>query len=366
VTKVDDEYAILVDVVDDSLVGTLPATIQGVEVVVQVTGEITPKRGVTTDPDASPPATREPQRKSRFRPVPIGVSMCHVGCTACTSSYHLEDPDTGELYIAGNYHCHANLGNANPGDPILQPAPYDGGENPNDKVAELVDWVPLQTEGNLVDLSWVKPTTKFENSIYGIGAPISGEIYEPEPGDTVVKSGRTTGVVAAEVIAVDVTVTVPFPDGNKSFTQQIQTGYMSDGGDSSSATLYKDEDGIYHPVGLLFAGSSSSTIHGRAANVEKESGLRIVTEGGGVGVTCSSHPVETVAGQPVWVDATVTNQSDEQHLVTIQTFVDAQAASDPVTVTVGAGAEKNVKNIKTPTPTEAGSYDVETHIVNTE
>ena len=43
-----------------------------------------------------------------------------------------------------NAHVKANVNKGEKGDSILQQAPYDGGENPEDKLEELYDSVPIK------------------------------------------------------------------------------------------------------------------------------------------------------------------------------------------------------------------------------
>ena len=81
-------------------------------------------------------------------------------------------------------------------------------------------------------------------------------------GDGVTKLGRTTGSTTGTVIGINVNVRVTYDTGRARFTGQIMiegdSGAFSDGGDSGSMVL--TDDGTNRPVGLLFAGSSTTTI----------------------------------------------------------------------------------------------------------
>jgi hypothetical protein len=78
------------------------------------------------------------------------------------------------------------------------------------------------------------------------------------------KSGRTTGFTSGAIQQVDATVQVSYGMGQvATFTDQLVAGAMSAGGDSGSAVL--DEGG--RVIGLLFAGSESTTIINRIQNV---------------------------------------------------------------------------------------------------
>jgi len=78
------------------------------------------------------------------------------------------------------------------------------------------------------------------------------------------KSGRTTSLTTGEIQQVNVTSTVQYGENQTAvFTDQLLAGAMSQGGDSGSAVL----DSNNRLIGLLFAGSESSTIINRIENV---------------------------------------------------------------------------------------------------
>jgi hypothetical protein len=83
--------------------------------------------------------------KDRYRPIiPLGVSIGHYESTAGTLGALVRDNTTGELLILSNNHVFANCNYGKKGDPILQPAPLDGGMNPGDMVATLERFIPLR------------------------------------------------------------------------------------------------------------------------------------------------------------------------------------------------------------------------------
>ncbi|MBM3163122.1 MAG: hypothetical protein FJZ79_07365 [Chlorobi bacterium] len=235
----------------------------------------------------------------KFRPAPGGVSIGHFEITAGTLGCLVRK--NGQTFILSNNHVLANSNDAVPGDPILQPAPYDGGLNPADLIAELAEFVPISYTGaasscpvansiaetcnllaalsgsntrlqpvtvqaatNLVDAALARPLKPEElrRDILGIGE-ISG-IAEGLLGMSVKKSGRTTGFTMGEIQQVDVTVNVGYGGGRVAqFSDQLMAGAMSQGGDSGSAVL----DNGNRLVGLLFAGSEQTTIINRIQNV---------------------------------------------------------------------------------------------------
>ncbi|MCU0496366.1 MAG: S1 family peptidase [Anaerolineae bacterium] len=83
--------------------------------------------------------------KDRFRPtIPAGVSAGHHRVTAGTLGAIVKDRVTGALLLLSNNHVFANNNEAQVNDPILQPAPMDGGQNPLDIVARLERFAPLR------------------------------------------------------------------------------------------------------------------------------------------------------------------------------------------------------------------------------
>lgn len=86
--------------------------------------------------------------RDRFRPtIPSGVSIGHFKITAGTLGTIVTDRNTGDRLILSNNHVLANSNDAVEGDPILQPGPADGGQNPSDVVAHLGRFVRLHYIG---------------------------------------------------------------------------------------------------------------------------------------------------------------------------------------------------------------------------
>ena len=235
---------------------------------------------------------------AKYRPAPGGVSIGHVDITAGTLGCLVVRGD--HVYILSNNHVLANSNEAEPGDAILQPGPHDGGTM-DDQIAILTDFVPinfgtgsatcpfatgaaslfnllagpagsqhrleafrLDTETNLVDAAIARPLSDdlVEKRILEIGEPQG--IAEGTLGLSIHKSGRTTALTSGEITQIDATAKVSYGLGKTAtFTDQLVAGAMSSGGDSGSAVL--DEDN--HVVGLLFAGSQSTTIINRIQNV---------------------------------------------------------------------------------------------------
>jgi hypothetical protein len=129
-----------------------------------------------------------------------------------------------------------------------------------------------QQADNLVDCALARPVSSdlVENTIHEIG-PIQGSTTA-QLGMAIKKSGRTTGFTTGVIQQIDVTVEVSYgAAGVARFTDQLLSGAMSQGGDSGSAVLNSNNE----IVGLLFAGSSTSTIMNRIQNVFSALGVTL-------------------------------------------------------------------------------------------
>ena len=243
----------------------------------------------------------------KHRPAPGGVSIGHRDITAGTLGCLVKKD--GRFVILSNNHVLANSNAAEIGDPILQPGPHDGGRYPDDHIADLEQFIPINITGAPSDCPVATGTANFLNSIarlFGssvqlqaidqqatenlVDAAIAGPInpddvkneileigtiqgaVEGALGMAIKKSGRTTGFTTGEIQQVDVTVNVQYGEGQTAqFTDQLMAGAMSQGGDSGSAVL----DDSNNLVGLLFAGSDTSTIMNRIQNVFSELGVSL-------------------------------------------------------------------------------------------
>ena len=244
---------------------------------------------------------------AKYRPAPGGVSIGHRDITAGTLGCLVKKE--GQIFILSNNHVLANSNAANPGDPIVQPGPYDGGKLPDDHIANLSEFIPISFTGQASDCPFARGIAEFLNRIArilgsdtrfhvfrargeenlvdaAIARPlrdqdVSSEILEigtikglasGELGMAIKKSGRTTGLTTGEILQVDLTVDVQYGAGRVArFTDQLMAGAMSQGGDSGSAIL----DMNNNLTGLLFAGSDTNTIINRIENVFSALGLSL-------------------------------------------------------------------------------------------
>lgn len=234
----------------------------------------------------------KPDRQERHRPVVAGVSEINADATAATAGpYPARVTDTsrgewgpeaseGELVRLSNNHVYARVNAAEFGAAIVQPSPRDGGSLPEDRVGELRGYVPVE-ENTVVDVAARSAAADRESPAYHElpeqwPTAIRREDYASLKGETVTKTGRTTGVSSASVQAVGASVRVNFgPDqGTVTLRDQLLAGPMSEGGDSGSPVFH---DATGELVGLLFAGSANQTIFNTAANVERELGVELLT-----------------------------------------------------------------------------------------
>jgi len=121
------------------------------------------------------------------------------------------------------------------------------------------------TATNLVDAAVARPIDQGDILDESLEIGSVNEETSPELGMAVCKSGRTTGYTTGTISVIDATVMINYSsDLPATYEEQIITTPMSNGGDSGSLLVAKDTS---QAVGLLFAGSSQTTIHNSIKNV---------------------------------------------------------------------------------------------------
>lgn len=231
----------------------------------------------------------------RMRPAPGGVSIGHYAITAGTLGVVVKDRATGDRLILSNNHVLANSNAGQIGDAIIQPGDADGGRVATDTIAHLERFEPIQFSGqsgicsiaslyadignffakllgsshrvkvvieqdvsNYVDAALARPINDGDvlDEILDIGV-IDG-VMPATLGMSLRKTGRTTGFTTGTVDVLDATVNVSYGSaGTARYDGQIVAGAMSQGGDSGSLVVDGNSN---KAVGLLFAGSNSTTI----------------------------------------------------------------------------------------------------------
>ncbi len=252
----------------------IPASIEDKPVIVMVTGEIKALKsgGGGFDPT------------QRIRPAPNGVSLGHPNITAGTLGCLVTNGNT--LYILSNNHVMADENQANIGDNILQPGPFDGGQNPADRIAILSDFETIvfsTSASNVIDAAIADVDN--DNDVTGATHPNAGSYGQPRSttisaavGMRVQKYGRTTRHTQGRVQAINATVNIGYSSGTARFVGQIiiNPGGFSAGGDSGSLIVVRGGSNDRRPVGLLFAGSSSITIANPINSVLSNFGVTVV------------------------------------------------------------------------------------------
>ena len=239
---------------------SFPSFVQGVQVVPEVTGRFMAlplEDEATVDPTNSFP-----------RPVPIGVSSGHGQVTAGTLGARVSSG--GETFALSNNHVFAANNDANQGDHLLQPGVVDGGRDPDDVIGTLADFEPIHfckmvCQANRIDAAIASVATDdvgTETPSGGYGAPRSTPI-DATIGMSVQKYGRTTGHTTGQVSGLNATIDVGYRTGTARFEGQIVISGrgFSAGGDSGSLVVAKGMLlGDRRPVGLLFAGTATTTL----------------------------------------------------------------------------------------------------------
>jgi hypothetical protein len=217
---------------------------------------------------------------SRERPAPSGISVGPpvIGGTisAGTLGSLVTDLTDQSTCILSCNHVLANENAASIGDPILQPGSFDGGTDPNDRVATLKRFQTINATGNIVDCaiaqvvqsdaplvidqmqSTLMPTATPKHPAVGLlfagGCnrtllnPIdnvlsalniqflagAGSTITADVGMNVEKVGRTTEYTTSTISEIDVSATITYNFGPGAFVNQIATMWMSNPGDSGS------------------------------------------------------------------------------------------------------------------------------------
>jgi len=290
---------IIVFVEDEQAKQRMPRSFNGYTVRTEVTGKIQALTTRVTEPLASV----SPERRGEVSPLVGGISLSawetdpyYAGTLGMItyddkilSNAHViaMDPDTGDFLDLGT--------------DIIQPGSLDGGRG-GAKVGELEDYIPIDFAPgaeNYADAAigsiWGDADASYGEQ-FGEGGNYWIEGWtEVSIGDTVRKSGRTTGVTTGQVIMTNYSGKVRYGDQEDyqeaNFVDQIvvkQDNWSFAGaGDSGSAV---DKDGEF--VGLVFATDSETgdyviinkaehIINGLGIDVEGQYNLTIFSTPGG-------------------------------------------------------------------------------------
>jgi hypothetical protein len=243
--------------------GLIPASLDGIPVAVEATGEffamnISPQAVIIN------PA-------SRFtRPVPIGVSTGNEDeCSAGTIGARVKDAQ-GNVFALSNNHVYALENEASTGSRVLQPGLFDTNctFNPDDAIGVLADFAEIDFTGadNTIDAAITsvdsmpdgRPMVDNKTPSNGYGIPKSAT-REAKLKLRVKKYGRTSSLTKGKVTGINATIMVAYTAGIATFVNQIvvqSTKPFIGAGDSGSLLVTRLGK---KPVGLLFAGNESGT-----------------------------------------------------------------------------------------------------------
>jgi hypothetical protein len=209
-----------------------------------------------------------PWYQQKCRPVRIGCSVAHFKVTAGTVGAFAQSSGQNAMVLSNN-HVLANENGASIGDAVLQPGPFDHGQNPGDRIATLTQFIPLDfVNPNAVDcaIAALDAGVNFDSkNLDQIGQLMGVRSSSVDIGEAVAKVGRTTGVTRGTVTAIELdNVTVGYDNGNATFDGQIEiegagTLPFSRGGDSGSLVVDQENQA----VALLFAGGETGGSNGR-------------------------------------------------------------------------------------------------------
>jgi hypothetical protein len=291
-SETDGEITVFVE--DEQAKQRVPRSFNGYKVRTEVTGKIQ----LLSNQVAEPLAGVSPDRRDVVERLVGGISL---------SAWVLPPPYyagtlgmvTYDDKILSNAHVIAMNPETNEfldlGTEIIQPGTGDGGMS-GARVGTLEDYISLDYSSgaeNYADAAI--------GSIYGDVDASYGEQFsetgnywiegwtEVSVGDTVRKSGRTTGVTTGEVINTDISVWIEYGDQTAHFVDQIavaQSNWSFAGpGDSGSAV---DKDGEF--VGLVFAGTEDYVYINKADHIIDGLDIAVEPLGNQYSLTISSTP----------------------------------------------------------------------------
>ena len=306
-----DEKSIIIYVETEEYIKAMPSMLSGVPVRYEVIGKIWALEALTVAQETTVGTTGY-YRTTKIRPVLGGISLGNRYITAGTLSII-----DNNHKILSNAHVIAMDRNANfrsIGTSILQPGPYDGGTTKDDRIGRLEDYVGIDFmnlyANNYVDAAigaLDSPDLGLVRQVLGNGAnyAISGWT-EVETGDSIRKSGRTTGVTTSGVSNTQVMVQVFYTENKWAlFKDQIIVldPNFAQGGDSGSLV---DKGDAF--VGLVFAGSPSATFICKAEHIIEKLGID-VEELLPLEVGVSTDKTEYKQSEMVPITVTVTDET---------------------------------------------------------
>jgi hypothetical protein len=209
-------------------------------------------------------------QKAQPFPIKLGTSGGNVNDSSrlfcCSGTLGSLVTKNGMQYILSNNHVLARSNQASPGEDISQPGLIDNNCRIPPIVADFAEAAALGTVDAAIALVR-SGAVDLTGDILDIG-PLSPDAQPASIGLSVKKSGRTTGLTTGTIGSINTDVNVQYQSGcgkGRKFTISYQDQVVingsgfSAGGDSGSL-IVTNADSNPQPVGLLFAGSSTSTV----------------------------------------------------------------------------------------------------------
>lgn len=216
------------------------------------------------------------------------------------------------------------------------------GHAPSNVDAAIAEIVPAQVNlsGSILDLG---PINASSTSITAL--PPSSTIGTPALGESVGKSGRTTGLTCSTIESLNLTILIDYDAtcgaSTSAFTAyytnqiSIAGGSFSAGGDSGSLIV---DTGTARPVGLLYGGSTTDTVANPIQDVINAFGgsaVFSVVGGGDHAVSCAR--TTTVNSAQVGLAQATLVPEEQQRVTTVQQRRSAQLMRDASIKSINAG-----------------------------
>jgi Peptidase family S64 len=270
---------------------------------------------------------------------PVEMSTIELGRSAALARYALVRDSSGVLHILSNNHVLARTNQAALGEDVSQPGMIDNGCRIGEVVAELSAYASLGSSNVDAAIAALRAGAMATNGdIIDIGIP-SGTTVAPAVGLAVAKSGRTTGLTTGSIGAINANVNVQYQQGCGggrkfvvSYTNQIvvNSSTFSAGGDSGSLIVTDTTD--HNPVGLLFAGSSTTTIANPIGDVLTQVGTAL-------GKTVSFNLTGPSSGPALETESALT-PAEISRATRAKDAHAPRLMSDPGVVAVGVGQDE--------------------------
>jgi hypothetical protein len=293
----ETEGEVIVFVEDEQAKRIMPRSFEGYPVRVQITGKIE----AFSIEVAEPITDVGEDRQDEVRPMVGGTSLSAY-VTKGSGVYRYGGTLGMVTYddkILSNAHVIAMKPGTseflNRGTPIIQPGSVDGGRL-SSRVGQLEDYISIDFGPNSKNYA----DAAIGSIDAGVGASPGEQFHEGgnywiegwtevSKGDSVRKSGRTTGVTTGEVVHTNASVWVRYGDQSAYFVDQIlvaqENWSFAARGDSGSAV---EKDGEF--VGLVFAGSDALSAINKAEHIIAGLDVAVELPANRRAITISSSP----------------------------------------------------------------------------